>query len=845
MKGRRYCYLNKIQTKLLFLGTLLFLFNSLSVHSQTSKIPLTQFIEEIESTYDISFSYADEFVSDVFIVPLKEGLTLQQALDLLQQETNLKVEKISDKYFALTKQEEPLMVCGYLIDIESRYPIGLATVKHGANHTISDSTGYFELSFEKGQNLNIQHLSYESISSEPKQGTDCGTIYLIPKLQILPEILIPDYLVSGIDKMANGQLYVSTKDLQILPGLIEPDVLFSLQAFPGISSFKESVADINIRGGTNDQNLVLWDGVRMYQTGHFFGLISAFNPYAVDRVSITKNGTSAQFGDAVSGLLQINSTTEIAKEFQAQGGFNLLNTDLVINTPITKGTSVQISARRSISDLFDSPTFESYSDRAFRDTEILSTDVDTINFSNESFQYYDFNVKVNSKLSDKDRVSLSMIQIGNELEHEESGFVNGEEEFKQSTLKQNSVGYGLQYSRNWNKTTQSNIQLNMSEYDLESINFDIENSQRLLQQNEVSDISLKFNQSFRINDLVQLNGGYQFNEITVGNLEDLDNPEFRRYIKEIIQNHTLYSEIDYLSADMKTQAKVGLRMNNYVDIDRTTIEPRLSFNHQLSDAIAVEVLGESKSQSLVQVIDLQNDFLGVEKRRWVLVDEDDIPLLTSTQGSIGLQYNLSGWMFTVDGYMKQVDGIITSSQAFQNQFELVRESGSYLVKGIELLFNKKIERFSGWVSYTFSENEYVFTPLNTPKFTSNLDIPHQLTLGLGYKDNHLQLSTNVNWRSGSPFTNPGDPTIIGGRINYLNPNTERQDDYLRVDFSGKYWFNIGDNLVGEFGVAFWNLTGRENKLNTYFRNEGLSGARRIENLALGFTPNVMARIRFR
>lgn len=64
---------------------------------------------------------------------------------------------------------------------------------------------------------------------------------------------------------------MNTAEFGILPGLIEPDILQTVQALPGIKSIDETVSDINVRGGTNDQNLILWNGIKMYQSGHFLG----------------------------------------------------------------------------------------------------------------------------------------------------------------------------------------------------------------------------------------------------------------------------------------------------------------------------------------------------------------------------------------------------------------------------------------------------------------------------------------------------------------------------------------------------------------------------------------------
>ncbi|MBE7326221.1 Plug domain-containing protein, partial [Nocardioides sp. Y6] len=77
----------------------------------------------------------------------------------------------------------------------------------------------------------------------------------------------------------------------------------------------ESIANINVRGGTNDQNLILWDGIKMYHSGHFFGLISAYNPNLTEKVYVTKNGTSSQYSDGVSSTIDMRTKNELNRKF--------------------------------------------------------------------------------------------------------------------------------------------------------------------------------------------------------------------------------------------------------------------------------------------------------------------------------------------------------------------------------------------------------------------------------------------------------------------------------------------------------------------------------------------------
>ena len=148
-------------------------------------------------------------------------------------------------------------------------------------------------------------------------------------------------MTKGIQKIASGGLEINYKEFGLLPGLVEPDVLQSLQAIPGITSRKESVSYLNVRGGTHDQNLFLWDGIKMYNTSHFFGMISAFNPYMTKKVTLVKNGTSSKYGDGVSSLINMKTGKAVINRLKAEAGVNLINVDALVEAPLSKKSSIE------------------------------------------------------------------------------------------------------------------------------------------------------------------------------------------------------------------------------------------------------------------------------------------------------------------------------------------------------------------------------------------------------------------------------------------------------------------------------------------------------------------------
>jgi outer membrane cobalamin receptor len=295
---------------------------------------------------------------------------------------------------------------------------------------------------------------------------------------------------------------------------------------------------------------------------------------------------------------------------------------------------------------------------------------------------------------------------------------------------------------------------------------------------------------------------------------------------------------------MRTNIRAGLRANYFTSFNRVRVEPRISFHQQLNQALTLEVLGEMKSQTTTQIIDYQNDFLGVEKRRWVMANNDDIPMISSQQLSVGFHFQKKDILISLEGYGKWVDHILTSSQGFQNQFQYVRSAGSYHTRGLDFLLNHRFSKVNSWLSYSFAQSTYSFPELIPSTFPNNLDIRHRATGGVGYQSNHLDISCGINWRSGKPYTKPLDTGNDNGFIAYQDPNTARLDNYWRLDISANYKITLSPRVRGLIGISIWNLLDKENIIDAYYQTNATDEIILSQRKALGFTPNVMFRIEF-
>jgi len=747
---------------------------------------------------------------------------------------------------AQTNKEESIALISILKQLESQYGIRFSYADANLkNKTIAippkslsldELLKYLEvntsLSFEK---LNSKSIVIRNLFNKKNVNT-----------QYLEKITIRNYLTKGISTKNDGSINVKPQQFGILPGLIEPDVLQTIQALPGVQSVDERVSNLNIRGGTNDQNLILWDGIKMYQSGHFFGLISAFNPYLIENVVVSKNGTSVIYGDGVSSTIDMQTSNNIDKEFSGGAGLNMINVDAFGKIPLGKKTELILSARRSVTDLIETPTYNQYFKRIFQNTDLTNQLGNNFISQDERFYFYDVTAKFLYNITNRDKLRFSFLNIYNKLDYKEQSIINNVNERLNSNLTQRNLATGIEYLRTWNSNFSTTAQIYLSNYALDATNFDVLNNQRLIQENEVFDGGLKLHFNYHIKNNISLLGGYQLTEVGISNLEDVNNPPFRRFIKEVIRTHAVFNEITFNSNSNLTNVKIGVRANYIEKFSKTLIEPRLSFSQRFLENFRLEILGEFKSQTTSQIIDLQNDFLGVEKRRWILSNNEDIPIIRSKQISSGIHFNKNKLLISAEAYLKDVDGITTRSQGFQNQFQFVNAVGSYRVKGVDFLINKQFSNISTWFSYSYSKNDYTFKDLNLGEpFPNNVDITHALTFGGTYTLNNFKFALGVNWRTGKPFTEPDRFTSITNNvINYKAPNSSNLGDYLRADFSGTYTFKIGDTADALIGFSLWNILNKTNLIDTYYNIDNNDKITKTENQSLGITPNVSFRVRF-
>ncbi|WP_428225142.1 TonB-dependent receptor [Flavobacterium sp.] len=808
-------------------------------------------LTKISTQHQINFTYLED---EIVVFKLEEpdiSWDLDKKLDYIKEKTKLKIKTINKTYYSLyndQNQDKPL--CAFIIDADSEQPVSDVniSIEQTTIGTTSKTNGYFELPTISSNTIVITHLNYEPLFVSPKQLyiSNCPILKFTPKTTQLAEIVTNRYLTVGISKKNDGSVLVTPKTIGHLPGLTEPDVFKTIQQIPGIISVDETLSNLNIRGGTHDQNLVLWNGIHLFQTGHFFGMISALNPNLAHQVKIIKNGSSAHYGDSVSSILDISTHTDSIQSQSNAIGVNLINLDFYNKSKISKSSNLEISGRRAYTDIVNTPTYTTYSNRIFQNTEVKNT-TDNKNISihsKERFYFYDFTLQWHQKIGTHTDIYLDGITIGNQLDLQQSKIEKGNTIDRKSNLQQNTLGGNFQLKTNWNPKNNLLFNTSASSYKIDSENQSIEGNQIFNQENTVLDLGISIQNNNQWTKNLKWLTGYQYNEIGIRNFDKINSPVFSRRIKEVLRNQALFSEFQWLSTNKKMRTSIGIRANYFEKFKELRVEPRLQFHYKLSKTIATELLAEAKNQSTTQIIDLQQDFLGIEKRRWILANGTTLPLTKSQQIAIGFHFKKNNWLITSEHFYKKVDGITAQSQGFQNQLEFNTAIGSYILWGSEWLLQKQISKFTSWFSYTYNDNQYNFNTLTPSQFPNNFEIKHAMAVACIFEDHYLKIALGGKWHSGKPITTPltnqADNPLK--KINFNTPNSEHLSAYFALNFSGSYTFKWHTKNSLQLGVALENILNQRNIVNQYYRiNQNTNSIEQVNTYGLERSLNGFAR----
>lgn len=817
-------------------------------------VELKRILASVANQHHVKFNFAENDVVSHAILPPEPRWPLRVKLNYITNRTQLKFKQAGIYITVYEPPKAELAVksrCAFITD-ENGQILENAIILYGQVRLLTGSDGYFEFPYDTNV-LQIEQAGYKTLQYKvPETNGDCAEIRMEPDVYELQEIVTERYIATGISLNKTGSYNIRPAKFGILPGLVEPDVLKAMQQLPGINSIDETVSNINVRGGTHDQNLFTWNGIRLFQTGHFFGLISALNPNIAQNIEIYKNGTPAMYGESVSSNINITSHPETIERSHGSVGANMIGADAHALVKTSTTSSIELSARRSFTDLLDMPTYEKYSDRIFQNTIVTGLNNNNLLLykTDKNFYFYDFSAQYHKIIKEKHQFYADFIGIKNRLDFTQATFMPYGLSIKNSNLNQTSLGGNILVKSKWNSNQSTEISAYTSYYNVDALNQSAEES-TTLQRNIINDTGFKFLYNFKLGNHYTVQSGYQYNNTSIKNRDEISFPATTATLNQTLNAHALIAQVDYQPSDSPLSLQGGVRINYITPLKALYAEPRLNLTYEAGESVKIQFQAESKSQTASQIVALQKDFLGIENRRWVLANDTDIPIQHSNQIAAGLVIKEQGWLISWDNFYKKVKGITAESQSFLNQFQETQTTGNYDVRGTEFLIQKQLRQFYVWLSYAYNKNNYRFDALYPPIFANNFEVPHTVNNAVTYEWKHLKISLGSKIMSGRPYTPPLVSTPVPGStstapsIVYNSPNGHRLGSYTQLNFSAGYTTAIYKSMTLHAGISILNLLNHKNVINRYYRLNAIQDEIEVVNIySLSRTPNAVLRVSF-
>ena len=657
----------------------------------------------------------------------------------------------------------------------------------------------------------------------------------MPQPQWLDEILVETWLSKGIDRKANA-VVVSPQKIEILPGVTDADVMLSLQQLPGVKSPNETATGLHVRGGTPDQNLVLWDGIRMYHPGHLFGMISGFNPNTKQTVKYISKATDAFYGERVAGTIDIQTRDKLTDKVAFEAGVNGLNADVCAQIPLIKQKlDLQLSARKSYTQWWPSPAFDALADKVFQHTEL-----DRFDHRNR-FGFEDYNVKINFKPFENTHIGLSGILIDNGLD-----YTTGNGAALRQQLDVRNWGYSIGWRQNYSKRFWHRAAWQFSAYRFDyfrtnSHGIDYETFEK---RNRITDSGFSIDWHYDVSDRLQWTLGYQLSGNDVSHVFRAGNEGLS---VDLDQNqaygnvHTVFGQGSF--SVNRWQFLAGLRSSRY-DAANLSVEPRVLVQRKLGRSWVWQSSLERKSQRIGQVREGVANDLSLENYVWVLADGTRYPKQYAMQYTTGLLFKSKGWLVDADAYYKTINGITTQSFGFWQQQHALALRGDGTTKGFDWLLQKNGPDWRAWATYTYQDSQNRFSEVNGGRyFATSTSITHAVSISGFKKWGRFSATAGWFWHSGRPFST----LDTQGRV--ASFNVSRLPVYHRLDLSAQYLWRQTKKWQAKIGASVTNVYNRRSVISKeYERNfagvSDLFDARYSmrDYFSLGVMPNVFLRV---
>lgn len=699
---------------------------------------------------------------------------------------------------------------------------------------VTNQFGYFSYTTKNDSvDLYFSFVGYQTVHSKFKVLKDTVlNVSLIPD-GLLQEVVVSSESMDQVQEVTRmSTINVPIRQIKELPALMgEVDVFKILQLLPGVQSGTEGASGLYVRGGGPDQNLILLDGVPVYNASHLFGFFSIFNADAINNVELIKGGFPARYGGRLSSVIDVTMKEGNMEEIKGEGSIGIIASKLTVEGPINKGkTSFIVSGRRTYLDLLARPLIKA------------------LGSGNETagYYFYDVNGKVNHKINDRNRLYFSIYNGNDKAYSRMSEFYVNED-----TRTDFSDEFGLQWGNfitaiRWNSILSSQLFSNFTfthsqyKFDLFS-NYDetrttpdavTESSYRDRYVSGIRDWAAKADFEYlpnpenyirfganliahRFSPGVYAARGTGLEPVQLG-AQELNSVEYAVYVE------------DDISITDRLKANVGLHYAGFFTEGQhyNSLQPRLAARYLLDQNTSLKASFVTMTQFIHL---LTNAGLGLPTDLWVPATPQIGPQ-TAMQVAVGAVKNIGGIEVSVEGYYKTMDGLIeykdgaTYLNIDQDWQEKVAVGEGRSV-GAEVFVQKKVGRISGWVGYTWSMTDRRFDEISFGEwFPYKYDRRHDISIAMTHEwKSNKDFSAVWVYGTGNAVTLPTMryegplSSAWGGNfrqdIQYFESrNNFRAPSYHRLDLSFSWW------KTKSWGERKWTLGvyNAYNRLNPFF-----------------------------
>lgn len=733
--------------------------------------------------------------------------------------------------------------------------------------------GFFSISAPKGDyTIVVTYLGYKLVQKPIKLLSNQKiNIELVEDANTLDEVVID----AGESKKVNlrtPQMSVSklsTKTIKQIPAVMgEVDIIKSIQLLPGVTNAGEGASGFNVRGGAEDQNLILLDEAVIYNSSHLFGFFSVFNNDAIKDVKLYKGGIPAQFGGRASSVLDIRQKDGNSKQFGVTGGIGVISSRLTLEGPTVKDRgSFLLAGRSSYAHLF----------------------LKLANNSN-SASFYDLNLKTNYQINENNRLFLSGY-LGNDNFDLAGSFTNS----------YGNISANLRWNHIFNDKLFSNLSLIYGRY-----NYKMQLSlQGLDWKSDINNYNLKYDVGYFVNDKLRFNFGtnaiyYDFNPGAIEPLNESSGINSRKLNDKFALELGVYASLEHKISD-KLSAMYGLRYSNFNRLGKQSInlyqndlpivynqqlgiyeratatsqqsytasqsianfgnfEPRLALSYQINEKSSFKTSYNRMAQYLHLI---SNTTSATPLDVWAPSGKYLKPQLAD-QYAVGYFRNFSNDMYSIEteAYYKtvknRVDYIDGAELIAQNTIETEVLNGESRAYGLEFLLRKNKGNFTGWLAYTWSKAEQR-TPGNASGgkginngnwYRTSYDRTHDFSFTGSYKLNEKwRFGGNFAFQTGRPVTYPNGQFQYNGLSvpTYSERNASRLPAYHRLDLSATLTprKNKGRKWQGEWVFSIYNVYNRSNAASISFGQNVDTGANEATRTSIyGIIPSVSYNFKF-